>query len=236
MNRIEQLLHLGVPRNIAAKVGEAEAKRPAMRVEASADGDVGEITIYEQIGLDWWTGEGMTAKKFSDLLASMAGKEKVVLRINSPGGDVWDGLTIHNLILQAETPTEVRIEGIAASAASVIAIAAGKTLMAPASQMMIHNAWTVAMGNAMELRQVADILDRVDSQLAGLYATKGGKEQSHYAELMASDTYMTPDEAIAHGLADGLIETPKKQAAKASSEGNPLRNKAKLFSLRNRFA
>lgn len=235
MKRFDQLLQLGLPRNIAARLGETEAPRPVMRVEASTDGDVGEISIYENIGLDWWTGEGMTAQKFGDLLASMSGKSKIVLRINSPGGDVWDGLTIHNQILQQTTATEVRIEGIAASAASVIAIAADRTLMAQASQMMIHNAWTWARGNAAEMRQVADILEKIDGQMAGLYASKGGKPVEHYAELMAADTYMTPDEAIAHGLADGLIETPKKQSAKAEAAA-PIRNKAKLFCLRQRLA
>ena len=232
MKRIDQLLALGVPRSQAKAF---DVQRPASRINVKSEAGVGEILLYGEIGFDWWSGEGTTASSFAESLQQLGDVSKVVVKINSPGGDVWDGLTIHNQLAQLEVPVEVRIEGIAASAASIVAIAGDSVLMAKASQMMIHNAWTMVAGNASGLREVADLLDKVDGQLADLYASKGGKDRAEYLTAMASDTYMVPDEAIAMGLADGIIEPPQK-ATKASAGETPVRNRTKLFTLRTRLA
>jgi ATP-dependent Clp endopeptidase proteolytic subunit ClpP len=165
--------------------------------------DKAEIWIYEQIGEDFWTGGGITAKSFQKDLASVKASQ-IDLHINSPGGEVFDGLTIYNLIKQHPANVTTYIDGLAASIASVIALAGDKVVMAENALFMIHDPWAMAMGSAEELRKKADTLDKVGGSLVATYTEKTGKPVSEIAELMSAETWMSADEAQLLGFVDQI--------------------------------
>lgn len=173
------------------------------------DGPV--IDMFEQIGEDWWDGSGVTAKAVTKRLEAFAGQE-IKVRINSPGGDVFEGLAIYNLIAQHDAKVVVEVLGLAASAASIIAMAGDEILMGAGAKMMIHNAWGVAVGNRNDMRSVADILEGIDAELAGIYQARSGGETEAIAKMMDDETWMNADEALSMSFATG------KSAAKTSKD------------------
>ncbi|MBX4377554.1 Clp protease ClpP, partial [Mycobacterium tuberculosis] len=122
-------------------------------------------------GYDWWTDSGVTAKGIGNQLKSYAGSD-IVVNINSPGGDVFEGLAIYNQLREYKGHITVRILGIAASAASFIAMAADEVQIARAGFLMIHNAWTIGVGDRNDMREVADFLEQVDGTIADIYHVK----------------------------------------------------------------
>ncbi len=161
-----------------------------------------EILIYDEIG--FW---GVTATNFAAALKD-AGTGPVNVRINSPGGDVFDGLAIYNMML-AHGNVSTFVDGLAASAASYIAMAGKTVSMAEASQLMIHNAWGLTIGNQAEHIKQASILSKIDGQLADIYASKTGKSAEDVAAMMAAETWLTAAEAKADGFCDAVITSPK---------------------------
>ena len=167
--------------------------------------DKAEIWIYEQIGEDFWTGGGVTAKNFQKELAGIKASQ-IDLHINSPGGEVFDGITIYNLIKQHPANVTAHIDGLAASIASVIALAGDTVIMAENALFMIHNPWGFAMGDATEMRKTADLLDKVGGSLVTAYASKSGKSDDEISVLMDSETWMTAQEAKDAGFIDEISE------------------------------
>lgn len=157
------------------------------------------VSIYDEIGF-----LGVPAGQFLDELSAVKGD--IELHLNSPGGDIWDGLTIYNRLKQRKDTISVVIDGLAASAASFIAQAAspGKLEMAPHSQMMIHNGFGMAIGDANDMRKMADLLESTTAEIAGVYADRTGKPASHWLALMAQETWFKDHEAVAEGLADRI--------------------------------
>ncbi|MBN8956897.1 MAG: Clp protease ClpP, partial [Rhizobiales bacterium] len=133
--------------------------RPSVQAKA-ADAD-NTISILDVIGEDFWTGEGVTVNRVTAALRSI-GNRDVVVNINSPGGDFFEGLAIYNVLRDHPAKVTVKVLGIAASAASVIAMAGDEVLIARAGFMMIHNTWIIAMGDRNDLREVADWLEPFD--------------------------------------------------------------------------
>lgn len=173
-------------------------------IRAASDDGENTITIYEPIGYDWWTGEGVTAKRISGALRSMGGKDVTVM-INSPGGDVWEGLAIYNLLREYSGKVTVKIIGLAASAASFIAMAADEIQIARAGFLMIHNAWSVAMGNKNEMREYADFLDQIDQTIADIYHVRTGIDVDELAAQMDAETWINGTTAIDQGFADSFL-------------------------------
>jgi len=167
--------------------------------------DRAEIWIYEQIGEDFWTGGGITAKRFQKELAAIKATQ-IDLHINSPGGEVFDGITIYNLIKQHPATVTTYIDGLAASIASVIALAGDKVIMAENALYMIHNPWGFAMGDAEEMRKTADLLDKVGGSLITAYNSKSGKPDDEISALMDAETWMTAQEAKEFGFVDDISE------------------------------
>jgi ATP-dependent Clp endopeptidase proteolytic subunit ClpP len=167
--------------------------------------DKAEIWIYEQIGEDFWTGGGITAKSFQKELATIKATQ-IDLHINSPGGEVFDGITIYNLIKQHPATVTTYIDGLAASIASVIALAGDKVIMAENALYMIHNPWGFAMGDAEEMRKTADLLDKVGGSLITAYNSKSGKPDDEISALMDAETWMTAQEAKEFGFVDDISE------------------------------
>lgn len=175
--------------------------KPDFRLEM--DGDEAVVWIYDFIDF-----LGVLADEVVPMLAEIDAPT-IRVRINSPGGDVFDGFAIYNALRQHRSNVIVQVDGVAASAASVVAVAGDEVLMADASFLMIHNAWGMVIGNADELRDAADLLDKVDGQIADAYARKSGSPAADFASAMAVETWYTQDEAIDAGLADGTIDVEK---------------------------
>jgi ATP-dependent Clp protease protease subunit len=187
----------------------------------AADGKESErtISIFDVIGQDFWTGEGVTAKRVSAALRAM-GAGPVTVNINSPGGDLFEGLAIYNLLREHEGEVTVKVLGLAASAASIIAMAGDEVQIARAGFLMIHNAWVLAIGNRHDLREVADTLEPFDRAIADIYAARTGEEQKAMAKLMDAETWIGGSDAVDRGFADALLpsdEIGKGEGKKAAA-------------------
>ncbi|WP_282352875.1 head maturation protease, ClpP-related [Pseudomonas sp. PS01303] len=178
-----------------------ERWNPSIKATSTDDNT---ITIYDPIGYDWWTGDGVTAKRVSAALRSI-GDNDVTVKINSPGGDVFEGLAIYNLLREHKGKVTVQILGLAASAASFIAMAGDEVQIARAGFLMIHNSWTGVAGDRNEIREVADFLEQIDGSLADIYAVRTGDKVEEMSRLMDVETWMGGSAAIDAGFADSLL-------------------------------
>jgi ATP-dependent protease ClpP protease subunit len=185
-------------------------------VRNDADGPT-RIDIYDEIGGHWLLGGGVTAADFVAELGAITGD--VEIHLNSPGGDVWDGLAIFNALAGRPGNVVTVVDGLAASAASVIAQAGKTRIIAPGAMMMIHDASSACAGNAADMRELADLLDKVSDNLAGIYADRTGRADG-WRDAMRAETWYTADEAVAAGLAHRLAERPEDQALAAVARFN----------------
>jgi ATP-dependent Clp endopeptidase proteolytic subunit ClpP len=161
--------------------------------------DVAEVAIYDEIGL--W---GITASDFVKDLQSVTAKT-VALHINSPGGDVFDGLAILNALRQHPANVEVTIDGLAASAASFIAMAGNSIRIAPQAMVMIHDAAGVVVGNAEDMIDMADLLDKTSNNIAAVYAQRAGGTVEDWRAAMKAETWYSDQEAVDAGLVDEVL-------------------------------
>ena len=166
-----------------------------------------DIIVGSEAEAEWWG--GVSPEAFAKALQGMSGP--VSVRINSPGGDAFGGRAIAQMMREYGGEIVAHIDGVAASAASIIAMAATRSVMAPGSLLMIHNAWMITMGDAADLRSQADVLEKIDQLAAETYAAKGNADAAHYRELMQAETWFTPAEAVAEGLVDEAAPETKKQ-------------------------
>lgn len=173
--------------------------------DASVKGAAGDdtITMYDMIGSDGWT-EGVTAKRVGAALRSI-GSRDVTVSINSPGGDFFEGLAIYNLLREHPHKVTVKVVGLAASAASVIAMAGDEIQVARSGFMMIHNAWSVVVGNRHDLRSAADVMDQFDASMADLYSQAAGITVAEAAALMDAETWLSGQAALDAGFATSLL-------------------------------
>jgi ATP-dependent Clp protease, protease subunit len=162
------------------------------------------ITMFEMIGDDYWSGGGVTAKKVASQLRAI-GDRPVTVQINSPGGDMFEGIAIYNVLREHPQPITVQVMGMAASAASVIAMAGDDIQVGASSFLMIHNCWVLAMGNRNDMRELADWLEPFDSAMVGLYAQRTGRDAKEIASWMDKETYMSGTQAVERGFADDLL-------------------------------
>jgi ATP-dependent protease ClpP protease subunit len=152
----------------------------AAGVRALALGD-NVITMMEIIGEDFWTGGGVTAKKVAAQLRAI-GDRPVEVQINSPGGDMFEGIAIYNVLREHPQPITVKVMGMAASAASIIAMAGDSIEIGAASFLMIHNCWVVAVGNRHDMAETAAFLEPFDTAMAGVYAERSGLRRQENPE------------------------------------------------------
>jgi ATP-dependent Clp endopeptidase proteolytic subunit ClpP len=194
----------GRPKNFQWDAPSDVLARWAELPNADAGSDPATIAIYDVIGEDWWSGGGFTLQKASDALRAV-GQQDVVVNINSPGGDMFEGIAIYNLLAQHKAKVTVNVMGIAASAASIIAMAGDVITMGTGSQIMIHNAWGVVVGNSNDMRLAADTFDGFNASLAEIYNARTGMKVAEIAALMDAETYLGTDQAIQLGFADSLL-------------------------------
>lgn len=161
-----------------------------------------EVEIYAPIGENWY-GDGLTAKRFRDDLKALGDVSQIVVRINSPGGEVFDGFSIYNALKEHAATVTVYIDGLAASIASVIAMAGDEIYMGEGAMFMVHSPWTFAMGDADDMRATAEMLDKIEVGLVDAYVTRTGQDRKTVEGWMDGETWFTRDEAIDARLADG---------------------------------
>ncbi len=176
-----------------------------LRTEADEAGAI--VYLYDVIDADF----GVSAAQFNTMLADLAGRP-VTLRINSPGGDVFDGRAMATAIRQHGNVTAI-IDGLAASAATYVALAAKEVRIAQGAFFMIHNAWTMAVGDKNDLVETAALLEKVDGALVADYAAKTGLPVEDIVAMMDAETWMSADEAVALNFVDAVIDTPAATAA-----------------------
>lgn len=169
------------------------------------------VRIYDAIG-GWW---GTNAAEFVAELDALD-VDEIDLRINSPGGAVWDGLAIMNSLKAHRARVTATVDGLAASAASIVAMGADEVVMAEGSQMMIHKSSGGSWGNADTMREMAVILDKIDLNGAAIYARKAGGSRDSWLDLMAAETWYNADEAVVAGLADRAEVVPDAVDAEQS--------------------
>jgi ATP-dependent Clp protease, protease subunit len=172
-----------------------------------------EILVYDVIGYDFWSGGGITAGTIAAEIKQAGDFASISLRINSPGGDVFEGVAIANLLRAQNKPIAVSVDGIAASAASIIAMCGNTIAMGQGAMMMIHNAWTVAVGDAQDFLKIADTLDKISASIAETYVARTGKSLADVQALMDAETWLSADECVEEGFATSVISLPAEEDA-----------------------
>lgn len=201
-----------LPAAMAAALTEDSAPKESWySIKAAARG-VAEVLLYDEIGM--W---GITAQQFARDLKALGDLAKINLHIHSPGGDVFEGTAIYNLLRTHPATVDVYIDGLAASMASVIAMAGNTIYMPENAMMMVHKPWGIQGGDADDMRRYADLLDKVEDTLVMAYANKTGKSPDDIKALLKEETWMNGREAVAAGFADQLTE-PLQAAAHLSSK------------------
>ena len=193
-------------RNISALTPAAVLDRwsaEAAGVRAVAMGD-NVITMFDVIGEDWWTGGGITAKSVASQLRAI-GDRPVEVQINSPGGDMFEGLAIYNVLREHPQSITIKIMGMAASAASTIAMAGDTVEIGAAAFLMIHNCWVIAVGNRHDMQETANYLAPFDQAMADVLAQRSGQTADQCAAWMDAETYMSGSQAIERGFANSLL-------------------------------
>lgn len=169
-------------------------------------GETADVYIFDEIGT-----YGITAQEFINDIKDLKDLP-INLRINSLGGDVFDGMAMYNVIKRREAKTTVYIEGIAASIATIIALGADEVIMAENSLFMIHNAWGGTMGEAKDMRKTADTLDKISGELTDIYRKKTGLSYEALQEMMDEETWLNAEEAYEAGFIDVISDSIKVAA------------------------
>lgn len=186
-------------------------------VRAASSDDAATISIYDQIG-DNWEGTGITAKRISAALRNIGARD-VSVNVNSPGGDFFEGVAIYNLLREHKAKVTVNVMGLAASAASVIAMAGDEILMGDGSFLMIHNAWAVAIGNRHDMTATAAVLAPFDAAMAKVYSQRAGISEDAAAAMMDKETWIGSTQAVEDGFATGLLDSAQI-SKNTSASGN----------------
>lgn len=186
------------------------AKAGSYKIENKTEEKEPTRYIYDEIG--WF---GVEAGAFAKDLAEIKA-DTIHIRINSPGGNVFDGTAIANAIKASKAKIIIHIDGIAASISSIIALAGDEVYMADNAFFMFHEAWSITIGNADNLRDEADLLDKIDGALANTYVQKTGKGEKEIKKLMRAETWLTAEEALEMGMIDKIETNEKDEKAKAT--------------------
>lgn len=219
-HNVKRLGHGGVHFQLPARA--LDRWNPGLRLAAADNTAERSISVYEVIGTDFWTGEGVGAKRVAGALRTM-GPGPVTVNINSPGGDMFEGLAIYNLLREHDGHVTVKVLGMAASAASIIAMAADTIQVARAGFFMVHCAWLVAVGNRNDLIDVAEWLEPFDRSMAEIYAARTGADVAEMAALMEAEAWLGGEAAIERGFADEMLPSDQVERGATASAGSAVR-------------
>ena len=214
-----------MPKNIKANSVRCEIAPRALDlwnpgIQAALEADAETITIYGIIGEDWW-GEGNTVKRIDAALRTI-GDKPVTVYINSPGGDMFEGIAIYNRLQEHSQEVTTKVLGLAASAASVVAMAGVKREIAKSAFLMIHNCWTYFAGNRHAIRELADTLEEFDQAMIGVYADTSGQDEKDIEKMLDAETYMSGTTAIEKGFATGLFSAAEVKEATDDAQSQAL--------------
>lgn len=185
--------------------------RKPYRIEAKADSNA-ELYIYEQIGEDWWTGEGITAKQMIEELKALGPVKHIDMYIDCAGGDVFQGWSIYTALRAMDADITAHVTGLCASMATIILLAADERIFYSGSMAMIHNPWTCAQGDYNDLKKASDMLEKMTSQFHEVYSERCGQKVEDVATAMDNETWFTAREAVDWGLGTLLDEEQKAVA------------------------
>jgi len=178
---------------------------------------VAEVLLYGAIGEDMW-GDSISAKAFTDALKKVPSSVKTIeLRVNSPGGSVFDGMTIYERLKNHSAKVVAYVDGLAASIASIIIMAADEVVIGDGGMVMIHKPLSGLYGNSDDMERMIDILDKIESQMVGIYAKKTGLSRAEISAALSKETWYTADEAIEMGYADKLVASSESLQIAASA-------------------
>jgi ATP-dependent Clp protease protease subunit len=168
--------------------------------------NVAELILYGDISDQSWCGDEITPKQMSDELKAFGDVDEIIVRINSCGGDVFAGVAIHSMLKRHKAKIIVYIDGLAASIASIIAMAGDEIIMPNGAMLMIHNPWSVAWGESKDFRKMADTLDTIRESMLEIYVDKTGMKSDEVIALLDAETWLTATEAVAQGFATQIEE------------------------------
>lgn len=201
----------------------------------SASETKAEITIYGAIGESIWE-DSISAKMISEELKKLpASVKEISIRMNSPGGSVFDGMTIYERLKQHKAKKIVYIDGLAASIASIIALAGDEIVIGEGAMMMIHKPMSGLFGNSDELLKMVDILDKIESQMVSIYAKRTGLSRNEIATMLSKETWLTCDECLDMCFADKKIEASENLhiAASLTAKAEWIKNKPEFKNTKN---
>lgn len=201
---------------VQAYISEKALARWDSGIKAAEEKDRS-IGIYDVIGQDFWTGEGVTARRIAGALRAL-GKGPVTVNINSPGGDLFEGFAIYNLLREHDGEVTVKVLGLAASAASVVAMAGDTVQIARSGFLMIHNTWVMAIGNRHDLRETAESLEPFDRAMAEIYSARTGIDLAEISSMLDAETWINGSDAVEQGFADELL--PSDQIAEKGEKAS----------------
>lgn len=184
----------------------ATQQRPPLSLVRSEDKAEATLYIYDVID-PWW---GVSAATIAPVIADLDPTTTLHVRVNSPGGDVFEGRAIRTHIQQFKGKTIAHIDGLAASAATTVADACDEVEISEGGMYMIHNGWTFAMGNRHDMRKTGDLLEKVDAAIVADYAKRTGLDVAQLAQWMDEETWFSAEEAVEHGFANRLAVLPDK--------------------------
>lgn len=204
-------MFIEIPDRIPGIRAQARQEHPWYRFKNIA-ADEAELLLYDEIG-----GFGTYAEDFlTELKAVTAPKLRV--KVNSPGGSVFEGVALANALRSHPAEVTVQVDGIAASIASVIAMAADRVVVQPQAMLMVHDASGVCLGNAQDMQDMAALLDKISNNIADAYTAKAGGDAGDWRDVMRAETWFTAEEAVKAGLADEVVSSKKQQQPEAEPE------------------
>lgn len=189
-------------------------KAGTVRVNAATEDKDAEVLIYGDIGGGWFD-EGITAESISAEISGLD-VDNLNVRINSGGGLVFEGVAIYNALARHKANVVVHIDGLAASIASVIAMAGDEIRISEGSHIMIHKPWSFAIGDATSMRKEADVLDQLEGGLIDIYAARTDRERDELEQMVADETWFTGQGAVDAGFADVMVPAKKKKPANSA--------------------
>lgn len=192
-------------------------KNKFWQFKAATENKPAELLLYGDISSSSWWGDEVTPKQFKKDLDALGDVDEINVYINSDGGDVFAGQAIYSMLKRHKAKIIVYVDGLAASIASVVAMAGDTVYMPKNSMMMVHNPWTIAVGNAEDFRKLADDMDKIRESIITVYQDKSEMEKDKIIELMDAETWMTAEEAVEYGLADEIED--EKQVAASLNDG-----------------
>lgn len=186
--------------------------------QATADNEA-TIWLYDVIVSDDYWG-GISALTLGKALSEYSNKSTIHLRINSPGGDVFAGRAMETLLAEHPAKIVTHIDGYAASAASYVALAGSERIISPGGMVMIHKAWTLAWGNADDIRKTAGLLDQIDTTLVATYQAKTGQDEAQIRDWLSAETWFDANEAVQYGFATSIAGEAASGQPEEENPGN----------------